>query len=66
MKDNILKCEYNMDNGYIEVYYKDGNILKMRCEDVESQLRLTEHSRSKLWKLLDEKCRHIVILRMKW
>lgn len=54
MKDNILKFEYNMDNGYVEVYYKDGNILKMRCEDVESQLRLTEHSRSKLWKLLDE------------
>lgn len=54
MKDNILKCEYNMDNGYVEVYYKDGNILKMRCEEVESQLRLTEHSRSKIWKLLDE------------
>ena len=38
MKDNILKFEYNMDNGYVEVYYKDGNILKMRCEEVESQL----------------------------
>lgn len=55
MKDNILKCEYNMDNGYVEVYYKDGNMLRLNCEEVESQLRMTEHSQSKIWKLLDEK-----------
>ena len=54
MKDNILKCEYNMDNGYVEVYYKDGNILRLKCEEIESRLRLTEHSQSKIWKLLDE------------
>ena len=30
MKDNILKCEYNMDNGYVEVYYKDGNMLRLK------------------------------------
>ena len=51
MKDNILKCEYNMDNGYVEVYYKDGNMLRLKCEEVESRLRLTEHSQSKIWKL---------------
>lgn len=54
MKDNILKCEYNMDNGYVEVYFKDGNMLKLKCEEAESRLRLTEHSQSKIWKLLDE------------
>ena len=54
MKDNILKCEYNMDNGYVEVYYKDGNMLRLKCEKVESRLRLTQHSQSKIWKLLDE------------
>ena len=54
MKDNILKCEYNMDNGYVEVYYKDGNMLRLKCEEVESRLRLTQHSQSKIWKLLDE------------
>ena len=54
MKDNILKCEYNVDNGYVEVYYKDGNMLRLKCEEVESRLRLTGHSQSKIWKLLDE------------
>lgn len=54
MKDNILKCEYNMDNGYVEVYYKDGNMLRLKCEEVESRLRLTQHSQSKIWKLLNE------------
>lgn len=55
MKDNILRCEYNMDNGYVEVYYKDGNMLRLNCEEVESRLRLTNHSQSMIWKLLDEK-----------
>lgn len=54
MNDNILKCDYNMDNGYVEVYYNDGNILKLKCEDIETKLSLTEHSRSRIWKLLDE------------
>ena len=54
MKDNILKCEYNVDNGYVEVYYKDGNMLRLKCEEVESRLRLTGYSQSKIWKLLDE------------
>lgn len=54
MNDNILKCDYNMDNGYVEVYYKDGNILKLKCEDIEAKLRLTEHSQSRIWKLLDD------------
>ncbi|EOS44270.1 hypothetical protein C810_03428 [Lachnospiraceae bacterium A2] len=25
--ENVIGCEYNMDNGYVEVYYSDGNIL---------------------------------------
>ena len=31
--ENIIGCEYNMDNGYVEVYYSDGNILRLKCED---------------------------------
>ena len=43
-----------MDNGYVEVYFKVGKILKLKCEEVEFRLRLTEHSQSKIWKLLNE------------
>ena len=25
--ENVIGCEYNMDSGYVEVYYSDGNIL---------------------------------------
>lgn len=54
MKDNILRCEYNMDNGYVEVCFNDGNMLRLNCEEVESKLRLKKHSQSKIWKLLDD------------
>ena len=76
--DNIVECSYNMDNGYVEVWYVDGNMLRIKCEEVEAALRTTEQSLAKLHKLLDNKpieyvamalsgeCRHIVILRMKW
>ena len=76
--DNIVECAYNMDNGYVEVWYVDGNMLRIKCEEVEAALRTTEQSLAKLHKLLDNepieyvamalsgKCRHIVILRMKW
>ena len=53
--ENVLGCEYNMDNGYVEVYYLDGNILQMKCEEIEVNLRTTEHSLAKLHKLLDDK-----------
>ena len=53
--ENIIGCEYNMDNGYVEVYYSDGNILRLKCEEVESSLRTTEQSLAKLHKLLDDK-----------
>ena len=25
--DNIVECSYNMDNGYVEVWYVDENML---------------------------------------
>ena len=27
--DNIVECAYNMDNGYVEVWFIDGNMLRM-------------------------------------
>ena len=32
--DNIVECAYNMDNGYVEVWFTDGNILRIKCEEV--------------------------------
>ena len=45
--------QYNMDNGYVEVWYVDGNMLRIKCEEVEAALRTTEQSLAKLHKLLD-------------
>ena len=42
--DNIVECAYNMDNGYVEVRYVDGNMLRIKCEEVEAALRTTEQS----------------------
>ena len=53
--DNIVECAYNMDNGYVEVWFIDGNMLRIKCEEVEAALRTTEQSLAKLHKLLDEK-----------
>lgn len=44
-----------MDNGYVEVWFKDGNMLRIKCEEVEAALRTTEQSLAKLHKLLDNK-----------
>ena len=52
---NIVECAYNMDNGYVEVWYVDGNMLRIKCEEVEAALRTTEQSLAKLHKLLDNK-----------
>lgn len=52
---NVVGCEYNMDNGYVEVYYSNGNILKLKCEEIEASLHTTEQSLAKLHKLLDDK-----------
>lgn len=41
-KDNIVECAYNMDNGYVEVWFTDGNMLRIKCEEVEAALRTTE------------------------
>lgn len=53
--ENGAGCEYNMDNGYVEVYYLNGNILQIKCEEIEANLRTTEHSLAKLHKLLEDK-----------
>lgn len=53
--DNIAECAYNMDNGYVEVWYVDGNMLRIKCDEVEAALRTTEQSLAKLHKLLDNK-----------
>lgn len=53
--ENIISCEYNMNNGYVEVYYSDGNILRLKCEEIEANLHTTEQSLAKLHKLLDDK-----------
>lgn len=50
---NIIGCEFNDDNGCVEVAYKDGNFLKIRCEEVEAKLRTTEQSLTKLHRLLE-------------
>ena len=53
--ENIIGCECNMDNGYVEVYYSDGNVLRLKCEEIEANLHTTEQSLAKLHKLLDDK-----------
>lgn len=53
--ENVIGCEYNMDNGYVEVYYSDGNVLRLKCEEIEASLRTTEQSLAKLHKLLYSK-----------
>lgn len=50
--DNIVECSYNMDNGYVEVWYVDGNMLRIKCEEVEVALRTTEQSLAKLHNVL--------------
>ena len=40
-----------MDNGYVEVWFTDGNMLRIKCEEVEAALRTTEQSLAKLHRL---------------
>lgn len=53
--DNIVECVYNMDNGYVEVWFTDGNMFRIKCEEVEAAMRATEQSMARLHKLLDNK-----------
>lgn len=66
MKDNrmynIVECVYNMDNGYVEVWFTDGNMLRIKCEEVEAALRTTEQSLAKLHSLLDNKPIEYVVM----
>ena len=52
----------NMDNGYVEVWFTDGNMLRIKCEEVEAALRTTEQSLAKLHKLLDNKPIEYVVM----
>lgn len=52
---NVVGCEYNMDNGYVEGYDLDGNILRLKREEIEAGLHTMEQSLAKLHKLLDDK-----------
>ena len=60
--DNIVECSYNMDNGYVEVWFTDGNMLRIKCEEVEAALRTTEQSLAKLHRLLDNKPIEYVVM----
>lgn len=60
--DYIVECVYNMDNGYVEVWFTDGNTFRIKCEEVESALSTTEQSLAKLHKLLDEKPIEYVVI----
>lgn len=40
--DNIVECAYNMDNGYVEVWFTDGNMLRIKCEEVEAALSVIQ------------------------
>ena len=40
--DNIVECAYNMDNGYGEMWFRDGHILWIKCEEVGTALRTIE------------------------
>ena len=53
--ENVVGCKYTMDNGYVEVYYSDGSVLRLKCEEIEASLRTTKQSLAKLHKLLDDK-----------
>ena len=35
--DNIVECVYNMDNGYGEVWFTDGNMFRIKCEEVDGK-----------------------------
>ena len=60
--DNIVEYAYNMDNGYVEVWFTDGNMLRIKCEEVEAALRTTEQSLAKLHRLLDNKPIEYVVM----
>lgn len=57
-----MECAYNMDNGYVEVWFTDGNMLRIKCEEVEAALRTTEQSLAKLHRLLDNKPIEYVVM----
>ncbi len=49
--ENVVSCEYNMDNGYVEVYYSDGNALRLKCEETEVNLHTTNELKGQREKL---------------
>ena len=49
--ENILECEYNWDNGCIEVKYIDGEMLQIKCDEIEEALETTTYSLAKVRQL---------------
>ena len=47
--DNIVDCAYNMDNGYVEVWFTDGNMLRMAERELytKSKTAPSEEEREK-------------------
>ena len=54
-----IMCLAYMPGSYaqyqLSVWFTDGNMLRIKCEEVEAALRTTEQSLAKLHKLLDNK-----------
>lgn len=48
-----LKCQYNMDSGFLEVTYDDGCMLSVNCSEIEENLNTNIVTRSRLQWLLD-------------
>lgn len=44
----ILKCEYNMDTGCVEIGFADGSMLAIACEAVEEVYDISIANRSEL------------------
>ena len=61
-----MECAYNMDNGYVEVWFTDGNMLWIKCEEVEAVLRTTEQLLAKLHELLDNKPIEYMVMTFVW
>ena len=57
-----MECAYNIDNSYVEVWFTDGNMFRLKCEEMEATLRTTEQSLAKLHKLLDNKPIEYVVM----
>ena len=61
---DIVDCQYNIDNGCVEVEYGNGNKVSIICGLFESQLEATNQAMSRLHRLLDDNPKEYVNLIM--